>query len=54
VIPLADLLPEGVDPWDPRMFAGAAAALIATGVAAAAVPARRAARVDPAVALRHE
>ena len=54
VRPLTELLPDGVDPWDPRMFAGAAAALIATGLAGAAVPARRAAKVDPATALREE
>jgi putative ABC transport system permease protein len=54
VHPLVDLLPDGVDPWDIRMFAAAAAALTATGVAAAAIPARRAAGVDPSEALRHE
>jgi predicted permease len=54
VRPLAALLPDGLDPWDPRMFAGAAVLLMAAGVAAAMVPARRASRVDPAAALREE
>jgi putative ABC transport system permease protein len=54
VRPLAGLLPDGLDPWDPRMFAGAAVLLVTAGVAAAAVPAQRASRVDPAVALREE
>ena len=38
-----------------RSFWGAAAMLLATvtGIAAAAVPARRAARMDPVVAIRH-
>ncbi len=52
VRPLVALLPDGVDPWDPRMFAGAAITLIATGLAGAAFPARRAARIDPSDALR--
>jgi predicted permease len=51
--PLRGLL-YGVGPSDPRILAGAAACLLAVGVAAAIVPAMRAARVDPLVALRHE
>ena len=39
------------DPW---VYAGVAAILVATGVIAALFPARRAARVDPLVALRVE
>ncbi len=54
VRPLADLLPDGVDPWDPRMFAAAALAMFATGIAGAAVPARHAAKVDCVAALRQE
>lgn len=54
VRPLAALMPDGLDPWDPRLFAAAAGVLIATSLAAAAVPARRAARVDPALTLREE
>ena len=41
-------------PHDPLVYAGAAALLMALGLAAALVPARRAARVDPLVALRAE
>ncbi|HXA51113.1 MAG TPA: ABC transporter permease [Candidatus Acidoferrum sp.] len=52
--PLVDLLPDGVDPWDPRLFAAAALALIASGVVGAAIPARHAAKVDCAAALRQE
>ena len=54
VRPLAGLMPDGLDPWDPRLFAAAAGLLVATSLAAAAIPARRAARVDPALALREE
>ena len=42
----------GVDPSDPLTFAVVAALLTAVAVAAAAVPAVRATRVDPAIALR--
>ena len=41
-----------VSPYDPRVFAAVAALLFVTGLAAAFVPARRAARVDPMSALR--
>jgi predicted permease len=51
--PLAGLL-YGVAPTDPRILAGAAVCLVLAGLAAAAVPALRAARVDPLIALRHE
>ena len=51
--PLVDLLPDGVDPWDPRLFA-AALALIASGILGAALPARRAAQVDCVAALHEE
>lgn len=44
----------GVNPLDPATFAGMVILLAAVGVAAAAVPARRAARVDPFEALRAE
>ena len=54
VRPLVGVLPDGVNPWHPAMFAGVVAVLIATGIFAAGVPARRAAAVDPALALRHD
>jgi predicted permease len=43
-----------VTPHDPWVYATVAATLIATGVAAALLPARRAARVDPLTTLRTE
>jgi putative ABC transport system permease protein len=44
----------GVTPLDGATFAGIAILLVATALAASYVPARRALRVDPMVALRHE
>ncbi len=41
-----------VEPHDPRVYAWVIGALMTTGVAAALFPARRAARVDPLIALR--
>jgi putative ABC transport system permease protein len=43
-----------VSPRDPLVIAGAVALLIVIGCAATFLPARRAARVDPMVALRYE
>jgi putative ABC transport system permease protein len=42
----------GVTPNDPVTLAAVAVAMVAIGVAACWVPARRAAQVDPAVAMR--
>jgi predicted permease len=44
----------GISDADPVTFAGAAIFFLVLGLAAAAVPARRAARIDPVVALRTE
>src|SRR6266850_1943850 len=44
----------GVSPYDPVTLASVAAVLLLTGLAACWVPARRATRVDPLVALRYE
>jgi ABC-type antimicrobial peptide transport system permease subunit len=52
--PLTDILPDGVDPWNSGMFAAVALILLAVGTGAAWIPARDAANVDPAMALRQE
>jgi putative ABC transport system permease protein len=49
----AELWP-GVKPYDPVTLASTVLLLLATGVLACWIPARRAARVDPMVALRYE
>ena len=43
-----------VRPHDPAVYGGVIALLTLTGLAAALVPARRAARVDPLIAIRME
>jgi predicted permease len=44
----------GLSPWDPATFAFVVAVLLLAAFAACLVPARRAARVDPLLALRHD
>jgi putative ABC transport system permease protein len=50
---LVGLVP-GVEPNNPATLAAVTAALLLTSLLASYLPARRAARVDPMVALRHE
>ena len=47
-------LSRGVKPYDPATLVGTTLLLMATGALACWIPARRAARVDPMVALRYE
>jgi putative ABC transport system permease protein len=44
----------GVSPYDPATLGSVAMVLLITGLVAAWLPARRATRVDPLVALRYE
>jgi putative ABC transport system permease protein len=46
------LLLFGVDPWDPAIFTGVPLLLAAIAMTASMLPARRAARLDPTIALR--
>jgi putative ABC transport system permease protein len=52
--PLAELLPDGIDPWNPLMLAAPALLLAMAGTLAAWLPAHRAAAVDPCLALRQD
>ena len=48
------LLLYQVEPWDPATFAGVLVLLLVTGLGASAIPAMRATKVDPMVALSSE
>ena len=52
--PLTDILPDGINPWNIGMFMTVGLVSLAVGAGAAWLPARQAANVDPAVALREE
>jgi macrolide transport system ATP-binding/permease protein len=54
VTPLVRSMLMGVSPRDPLSFLGVALLLLSTTLVASWIPAHRAARVDPMVALRHE
>jgi ABC-type antimicrobial peptide transport system permease subunit len=51
---LVESLLFGVTRRDPATFIGAAAVLVLVAAAACVLPARRAARIDPTIALRAE
>ncbi len=52
--PLGRILPISLSTRDPLTFAAAASIVLAAGIAAVLSPARRAAKIDPAIALKYE
>jgi ABC-type antimicrobial peptide transport system permease subunit len=52
--PLIDLIPAAVNPWAPAPFIGVVLLLLATGAMASWIPARRAAKIQPSIALRQD
>jgi ABC-type antimicrobial peptide transport system permease subunit len=54
LVPLVKSMLYGIAPYDPVSLAAAVALLLGVALAASWIPARRAARVDPMRALRHE
>jgi predicted permease len=51
---VTDILPDGINPWSVGMFGAVGLVLLVIGAVAASLPAREAANVDPALALREE
>jgi len=51
---LKDLLPDGIEPWNPVMFTAVALVLLSTGSAAAWAAVRSADKVDPALVMRQD
>jgi ABC-type antimicrobial peptide transport system permease subunit len=54
VTPIFGVFLSGMDPRDPRIFASIALGYIGVALAAAAIPARRAAALDPTQVLRND
>jgi ABC-type antimicrobial peptide transport system permease subunit len=52
--PLAVILPATLSTRDPVSLVGSVLVILVAGAAAVLVPARRASRIDPAIALRYE
>jgi ABC-type antimicrobial peptide transport system permease subunit len=54
VRPLVDLIPSGVNPWAAPPYAAVVLLLLATGALASWIPARRAANIQPSIALHQD
>ncbi|MBL8214871.1 MAG: ABC transporter permease [Bryobacterales bacterium] len=54
IVPFTDILPDGLHPYSPAMFAAVALVPLAVGTIAAWMPARGVANVDPSSVLREE
>ncbi len=54
VWPLVDLIPAGVNPWAAAPYIAVVLLILATGTLASWIPARRAANIQPSIALRQD